>query len=165
MLVIKTRKILFSIMFWTVSCTWGIVLTTIGALAAGGLSLAKIVGKWLGKDLKIKIHRNGCSFITEIGGNWGGVDLGAFAFCGNYSESHKGWFEHTRMHEFGHAIQHLCMGPLFIFIVAIPSATRYLYQAIMLKKGKKFPYGWYDSVWFEGGATKTGTKFVKWLEN
>ena len=23
----------------------------------------------------------------------------------------------------------------------------------------------YDSIWFEGGATRTGTKFIDWLEN
>lgn len=161
----KTKKILFSIMFWVVSCTWGIIMTTVGAITTVSLNLIKAVGKWFGKDLKIKTHRNGCSFITEIGGNWGGLELGAFALCGNYSETSKGWFRHTRYHEFGHAIQHLYMGPLFIFIVAIPSATRYWYQRITRSKGKKFPSGWYDSIWFEGGATRAGTKFVKWLEN
>jgi hypothetical protein len=160
----KTKKILFSVMFWIVSCTWGIIMTTIGALATAGLNLIKFAGSVAGYDLKIKTHRNGCSFITEVGGNWGGVELGAFALCGNYSEKHPKWFDHTRKHEFGHSIQHLYMGPLFIFIVAIPSATRYWYQVIMSKKGKSFPYGWYDSIWFEGGATKTGTKFINWLE-
>lgn len=160
----KTKKVLFSIMFWVVSCTWGIIMTTIGALATAGLNLIKFAGSVAGYDLKIKTHRNGCSFITEVGGNWGGLELGAFALCGNYSERNPSWFRNTRYHEFGHAIQHLYMGPLFIFIVAIPSAIRYWYQKIMQSKGKKFPADWYDSIWFEGGATKTGTKFVKWLE-
>jgi hypothetical protein len=161
----KTKKILFSVMFWIVSCTWGIIMTTIGALATAGLNLIKFAGSVAGYNLKIKTHRNGCSFITEVGGNWGGVELGAFALCGNYSEEHKSWFDHTRKHEFGHAIQHLYMGPLFIFIVALPSATRYWYHIIMSKKGKTFPDDWYDSIWFEGDATKTGEKFVDWLEN
>ena len=161
----KIKKILFSIMFWVVSCTWGIIMTTIGAVATVGLNLIKVIGTRFGKELKIKTHRNGCSFITEVGGNWGGLELGAFALCGNYSENNKAWFAHTRKHEFGHAIQHLYMGPLFIFIVAIPSAARYWYKRIMQKRGKKFPNNWYDSIWFEGGATKTGEKFVDWLEN
>ena len=161
----KTKKILFSIMFWVVSCTWGIIMTTIGAVATGSLNLIKVVGIWFGKDFKIKTHRNGCSFITEIGNNWGGLELGAFALCGNYSTTSSQWFAHTRKHEFGHAIQHLYMGPLFIFIVAIPSATRYWLQRLLQKQGVKFPSGWYDSIWFEGGATKTGEKFVDWLEN
>jgi hypothetical protein len=160
----KTKKILFSIMFWIVSCTWGIIMTTIGALATAGLNLIKFAGSVAGYDLKIKTHRNGCSFITEVGGNWGGVELGAFALCGNYSEKNPGWFRHTRYHEFGHAIQHLYLGPLFIFIVAIPSVTRYWYYRIMSVKGAKFSADWYDSIWFEGDATRTGTKFVKWLE-
>ena len=161
----KIKKILFSIMFWVVSCTWGIIMTTIGAVATVGLNLIKVIGTWFGEDLKIKTHRNGCSFITEVGGNWGGLELGAFALCGNYSENNKAWFAHTRKHEFGHAIQHLYMGPLFIFIVAIPSAARYWYKRIMQNNGKKFPNDWYDSIWFEGGATKTGEKFIDWLEN
>lgn len=152
-------------MFWVVSCTWGIIMTTIGAVATVGLNLIKVIGTWFGKELKIKTHLNGCTFITEVGGNWGGLELGAFALCGNYSEDNKDWFAHTRKHEFGHAIQHLYMGPLFIFIVAIPSAVRYWYKRIMQKRGKKFPNDWYDSIWFEGGATKTGEKFVDWLEN
>jgi hypothetical protein len=161
----KSKKILFSILFWLVSCTWGIVMTSIGALVTGFLNLVKIVGKWFGKDLKIKAHQNGCSFITEVGGNWGGLELGAFALCGNYSESNPSWFRHTRYHEFGHSIQHLYFGPLYIFIIAVPSAVRYWCQRILQRQGVKFPPDWYDSVWFEGGATKTGEKFVKWLEN
>ena len=161
----KAKKILFIIMFWFLSLTWGIIMTSIGAIITLGLNLVKFSAKLAGYKLEIQTHRNGCSFITEVGGNWGGVELGAFALCGNYSKSSPNWFEHTRRHEFGHAIQHLYLGPLFIFVVAIPSASRYWYQRIMQKKGKRFPADWYDSIWFEGGATKTGTKFVDWLEN
>ena len=161
----KTKKVLFSIMFWLVSLTWGIIMTTIGLLITGILNLVKFAGAVAGYNLKIKTHRNGCSLITEVGGTWGGLELGAVALCGNYSKSSPNWFDHTRKHEFGHAIQHLYLGPLFIFVVAIPSATRYWYQRIMQKKGKSFPSGWYDSIWFEDGATKTGEKFVDWLEN
>lgn len=160
----KTKKILFSIMFWVVSLTWGIIMTSIGLLITGALNLVKLIGKLLGHNLTIKTHKNGCSLITEVGGNWGGVELGAVALCGNYAKKSPTWFEHTRKHEFGHAIQHLIFGPLFIFIVAIPSASRYWYQRIMQKKGKSFPANWYDSIWFEGGATAWGTKYVDWLE-
>lgn len=160
----KFKKVLFSVMFWVVSLTWGILLTTIGGIGTLVLNIAQGVAKLFKKDLKIKTHINGCTLITEVGGNWGGFEMGAFAFCGNYSETSKEWFEHTRKHEFGHSLQHLYMGPFFIFIVAIPSACRYWYQRIMIKKGKKFPEGWYDSAWFEGGATKWGTKVVDWFE-
>ena len=161
----KIKKVLFSIMFWVVSLTWGIIMTSIGLIATGSLNLVKLIAKLFKKDLKIKTHTNGCSLITEVGGNWGGVELGAVALCGNYSKSSPSWFDHTRKHEFGHAVQHLIFGPLFIFIVAIPSATRYWYQRIMQGKGKHFASDWYDSIWFEGGATRWGTKVVDWLES
>ena len=161
----KAKKILFCIMFWVVSLTWGIIMTSIGLIATGSLNLVKLIAKLFKKDLKIKTHINGCSLITEVGGNWGGVELGAVALCGNYSKSSPSWFDHTRKHEFGHAVQHLIFGPLFIFIVAIPSATRYWYQRIMQGKGKHFASDWYDSIWFEGGATRWGTKVVDWLES
>ena len=160
----RTKKILFSIMFWVVSLTWGIIMTSIGLIVTLGLNLIKFAGIQAGYDLNIKTHKNGCSFITEVGGNWGGLELGAFAICGNYAEKSPKWFDHTRKHEFGHAIQHLWLGPLFIFIVAIPSACRYWYQRIMSQRGKTFAADWYDSIWFEGGATKTGEKFIDWLE-
>lgn len=140
-------------------------MTSIGLIATGSLNLVKLIAKLFKKDLKIKTHINGCSLITEVGGNWGGVELGAVALCGNYSKSSKYWFEHTRRHEFGHAVQHLIFGPLFIFVVAIPSASRYWYQRIMQGKGKHFASDWYDSIWFEGGATRWGTKVVDWLES
>lgn len=161
----KAKKILFCIMFWVISLTWGIIMTSIGLIITGVLNLVKFTGKLAGHDLKIKTHINGCSLITEVGGNWGGVELGAVALCGNYSKTSKNWFEHTRRHEFGHAIQHLFLGPLFIFVVAIPSACRYWYQRIMQGKGKHFASDWYDSIWFEGGATRWGTKVVNWLES
>ena len=161
----KAKKILFCIMFWVISLTWGIIMTSIGLVITGVLNLVKLIAKLFKKDLKIKTHINGCSLITEVGGNWGGVELGAVALCGNYSESNKYWFEHTRRHEFGHAVQHLIFGPLFIFVVAIPSACRYWYQRIMQGKGKHFASDWYDSIWFEGGATRWGTKVVDWLES
>lgn len=161
----KAKKILFCIMFWVISLTWGIIMTSIGLVITGVLNLVKLIAKLFKKDLKIKTHINGCSLITEVGGNWGGVELGAVALCGNYSKSSKYWFEHTRRHEFGHAVQHLIFGPLFIFVVAIPSACRYWYQRIMQGKGKHFASDWYDSIWFEGGATRWGTKVVDWLES
>ena len=161
----KAKKILFCIMFWVISLTWGIIMTSIGLVITGVLYLVKFAGKLAGHDLKIKTHINCWSLITEVGGNWGGVELGAVALCGNYSKSSKYWFEHTRRHEFGHAVQHLIFGPLFIFVVAIPSASRYWYQRIMQGKGKHFASDWYDSIWFEGGATRWGTKIVDWLES
>lgn len=101
-------KVLKTIGFWFVQCTWGFIMTFIGALVTLGLIIA---GK--------KPKRIGPEIYTEVGKNWGGLELGGFFIC-NKNAGNK-----TKYHECGHAIQNLIWGPLFPFIIAIPSATRY----------------------------------------
>lgn len=149
------KKIFYAIAYWIGQLTWGILMTFIGAL----VTLFCLI------FFKGKIHKNGYGFITEVFGNWGGLELGAFALCGNYSKTDTIWYEHTRKHEFGHSLQNLIFGPLFPFIVAIPSACRYWYDVYMAKKGIYLDEEWYDSIWFEGTATKWGTKAVDWIED
>lgn len=101
-----------------------------------------------------KPHRNGFSYIVEIGGNWGGLELGAVALCGRYYGTSY-WTEIVP-HEFGHSIQQLLFGPLQAFIVGIPSAARYWYRRLTPNK----PHKAYDDVWFEYTASKWGTAWV-----
>lgn len=114
--------------------------------------------------LKAKVHRNGYSFIVEFSGDWGGLNLGAVSFCGGYTTKcqNLNWFEHTRRHEFGHSLQNIVFGPFQIFLVAIPSAIRYHYQMARMRKG--LPNKEYDSIWFEGTATKLGTWAIARIE-
>jgi len=147
----KSNKVLFGIYFWLVSLTWGALMTVPGLIVTGILALCGC-----------KVHKNGVSYIVEVGGNWGGLELGAVALCGNYSETNPYWFEHTRRHEFGHALQNLAFGPLQPFIVGIPSVIRYWYHRL---SKRSFPDDWYDSIWFEGTATKYGTKMINYLED
>lgn len=155
----STKKKWFVFKFWFLSLTWGLPLSLVGFLITG---FCILIGG--------KPHKNGCSYIVEIGSNWGGLECGPVALCGSYSQKDKGcynpsWYEHTRKHEFGHSSsQFIYMGVFFLFIVAIPSAIRYWYQRIAQKHGKTFPSDWYDSIWFEGMATKKGTQYVEWLE-
>ena len=147
------KKVLLGIAYWFTQLTWGIIMTIIGAVATL-ISVSFLDGK---------IHRNGYGFITEVKGNWGGVSLGAFALCGSYNQILSGYYDkefyaHIRKHEFGHSIQNMMMGPLFIFIVAIPSGIRYqLSRAGRLKNP-------YESIWFERTATEWGTHWIEELE-
>lgn len=150
------KKTFLGICYWIGQLTWGFLMTISGLLTA--LFILIFMRK------KAFFHRNGYSFIIEIGGNWGGLELGAVALCGNYSITNTYWFNHTRKHEFGHSLQNLIFGPFQLFVVGIPSAIRYWYQRIMQKKGKYFPSTWYDSVWFEGTATRWGTKAIDKIE-
>jgi len=109
--------------------------------------------------LKGKIHVNGLGLITEIGDYWGGVSLGLFALSGRYKDRSTYIYNNIRKHEFGHSLQNAILGPLFIFIVAIPSMIRYFYS-----NKHTVSFDWYESVWFENTATKYGTKFVDYIE-
>lgn len=146
------------IIYWFIQITWGFITFVIGLLITLVL-----------KCFKSRTYKNGYGFITTIGGNWGGLSFGPFSFSGRYNEidgpcPNVKWYNHTRKHEFGHSIQVLFLGPFFIFIVAIPSAIRYWYYTISIKKGKSFPSDWYDSILFEKTATKWGTKAIEKIE-
>lgn len=147
------KIILLGITYWIFQLTWGIIMTILGFFA----TIFSLI------FLKGKTHKNGYGFITEVKGNWGGVSLGAFALCGSYSQIDGpcydlDWYEHVRRHEFGHSIQNIILGPIFLFVVAIPSIIRYwLYNYGKLKSD-------YDSIWFERTATEWGTKSIKEIE-
>lgn len=101
-------KVLKTIGFWFVQCTWGFIMTSIGAVVILALLIA---GK--------KPQHIGPVVYIQVGKNWGGLELGGFFICCENSS------DHIKYHECGHAIQNMIFGPLFPFIVAIPSATRY----------------------------------------
>ena len=148
----KCKNILLGTLFWIVSLTWGALLTVPGLLVA---LVAIIIGG--------KPHRNGWSFIVEIGGNWGGLEIGAIALCGCYSQEGKpdyspSWFEHIRAHEFGHNLQQILFGPFQLFLVMVPSAIRYWYDRL---HGLRHPY---DYIWFEYTASKWGHKWLAMIE-
>ena len=55
----------------------------------------------------------------EHEGDWGGVSLGAFIFInGKRGDEYK---KTVSVHEYGHTIQSLILGPLYLFVVGIPS--------------------------------------------
>lgn len=137
----KTQKSIY----YLLQFTWGIIMNIFGLIGAG-IMLA----------LGHKPIRHGGSLMFVVGENWGGVSLGMFTFVSNAAT------ERTRNHEFGHSLQNAVFGPLFPFIVAIPSFIRCQQFNSNIKKGipNKEPY---DAIWFEGQATEWGTKEVdKW---
>lgn len=52
-------------------------------------------------------------------GKWGGVSLGMFIIMNGQRD--KMWKETTKVHEYGHTIQSLILGPLYLFVIGIPS--------------------------------------------
>lgn len=133
--------IMFSILYWVLQLTWGSLMTIAGLIGAAGVLLF---------NRRAHVYRNGCSFIVEFGGNWGGLNLGAVSFCGKYYWTDHQFYNETRFHEFGHSIQNAWFGPFFIFVIGIPSLVRYL-----ICKHKNDYHGYYD-IWFEKHASKIG---------
>lgn len=132
--------------FYILSFTWGLPMSLAGLLVAGVLMLAGYKPK--------RFHH---LFYFEVGENWGGVELGCF-FVVNKNPS-----LHIKQHEAGHGIQNIVFGPLMPFIVSIPSAIRYWNREYLYRTDRKKYYELpdYDSVWFEGQATRLGEKYFE----
>lgn len=84
--------------------------------------------------------------------NFGGVSLGIFIFI---NKNKSGASRHdTKIHEFGHTVQSLILGPLWLFVIAIPSViwcnVPYFVQ---LRKHKNVSYYWF---YCEGWANECG---------
>ena len=128
--------------YWLIQLTWGCIMTTIGLLAAAVLLVTGHKPYFLGPNMY---------FI--VGKGWGGVNLGP-VFIVSEDSCTK-----TTLHEAGHGLQNLIWGPLFPFVIAIPSVIRYYYFEYVWRTDKeKYITLNYDAIWFEGQATRWGCK-------
>lgn len=129
--------------FYTLSFTWGLLLTLVGCCVAAYLILTGH-----------KPQKWGYCYYFEVGKtNWGGLELGPIFLTGKNASTL------TKNHEHGHALQGCMLGPLMPFVVSIPSAIRYWYRIIRHKIGKPCMTD-YDGIWFEKQATELGNKFM-----
>lgn len=131
-------------LYYTLMFTWGLLMSLIGlivtiCLLIGGQKPYGIYGIW---KFEVKEH-------------WGGADLGCMYVRDTTST------EAVDRHEVGHSYQNCLLGPLFPFIVAIPSAIRYRDRQRRAANGETLKP--YDSIWFEGSATDIGDELF--LEN
>lgn len=104
----KLAKAIKYTLYWLVQCTWGCLQTLFGFVL-------------FCKYARCKHEFYHGAILTYHDGNWGGVSLGAFIFInGNRPEV---WTRDARVHEYGHTIQSLICGPLYMFAVGIPSVV------------------------------------------
>ena len=125
-------------LYYILSYTWGILMNLVGLL----VSLVLII-----TTQKPLLYAGIWCF--KVGRGWGGISFGSMFITDTYS------FDRLKGHEFGHTVQNAIFGPLFIFLIAIPSFIRYLHYNRCVKKGKD--HSPYDAIWFEGSATEIGT--------
>ena len=130
------------ILYWIGELTWGLLMNIIGLITA---LFMLIIGK--------TPYRIGHTFMFYFGKGWGGLTLGAVVIvAGDSSLS-------VLFHEYGHTVQNLIFGPFELFI-GIASAARYWYREIKRKRDPACHLPPYDSIWFEGQATRLGLKFL-----
>ena len=134
------RKIIYGL-YWLWSLTWGFIMTLIGLCVALALLVSGHKPKHLGPNV-----------YFVVGYNWGGVNFGPVFLTSKIGENE------SKYHESGHGLQNLIWGPLFPFVIAIPSAIRYWYREFKYYKKGITPPTDYDSIWFEGQATRWGNK-------
>jgi hypothetical protein len=130
--------------YYLIQFTWGLVNNLIGAL----FLLAN--GK-----LKREFFHGAC--LSYHNGGWGGVSMGIFIFVnGNRGEE---WVRGCRVHEYGHTLQSLLLGPLYMFVIGIPSFVWCnSKRCIKFRSEKGITYGaFYPEKWANAwGAAATG---------
>lgn len=95
-----------AIIFW--QWTWGVLQTLVGFVI------------FLIHVRKRHIWING-SVITEIPGRWGGISIGMFAFVDYMPIGEAAYQDDTVRHEYGHTIQSMILGPLWVLVIGLPS--------------------------------------------
>jgi len=146
MFLVKHRKL-----YYILACTWGIIMTVAGVLVSGLLQAVKLFAK---DKIKITFKPYHWIYSISVGPDyWGGFECG---LCFLRDQKSTG---SLNAHEFGHTFQNCLFGPLFLFIVAIPSATWYWSRELSEANTKK-PY---DSMWFEDAATQCGLYVIRTL--
>lgn len=127
--------------FWLLSLTWGVVMTTVGLVVALALMVTGHKPK--------RFHHYIWFEVKSIGG---GCSLGGVILTGQNPSLH------TLQHEAGHGIQNTIFGVFFV-IISICSFIRCMKYNYHIKRGTLHTLKPYDSVWFEGGASKLGRKY------
>ena len=140
-------------------CTWGILQTIVGFIM-------------FLKYFKNKHYTYHGAVITEWNAN-ASVSLGLFVFIAR----EEPWFEkfkdemegeeiYTRLlvHEYGHTIQSLILGPLYLIVIGIPSTIwGFLFEK--KRKEEQIPYGaFFTEKWANRlGEWVTGEKSIDML--
>lgn len=133
-------------LWWVIQCTWSLPMTLIGAIVALCLRV-------FGKKKPVKY---GWCYCFELDVKWG-LELGVFFIAPKKSKA-------TKNHEHGHAIQNIYLGPFAVSCVSLPSCIRFWIRELKMKKHPEIKLEPYDSIWFEGQASKSGKAFIKSLD-
>ena len=137
----KASKGLSKALFWLVQWTWGLPVNLIGGLM------------YLVFYPKCRHGRFNNAFISYVPWKFGGLSLGQFIFMADHGR--EPWTSNTRIHEYGHTIQCLLLGPLYWFVIGVPSAVWcHLFNGYRGRHNKSY----YD-LYCESWANRWGEKW------
>lgn len=137
------KKIILYILYIIIQCTWGIIQTSVGLIY-----FLLLIG------CEHSFY-HGCIRTKRPG--MGGVSLGLFIFVTNSDVDNIS--SKVSVHEYGHTIQSLILGPLYIFIVGISS---FIWCAMPYFRKKRYEKNIpYSSFWIESIANKFGEAITK----
>ena len=122
-------------LFYLVQFTWGLSVNLIGGIV---FLILKAKG--------CRSERFCNAFIVYADKeNFGGISLGLFIVMN--SKKQQPWKHDTRIHEYGHTIQCLLLGPLYWLVIAVPSAVWCNFFAAYRKKNNISYYKLYCESW------------------
>ena len=135
-------KIFRAVLFYIWQFTYGIVQNLIGLVMFA-------IYKSKGAESE-RYHNAVITYIDKK--NFGGVSLGMFIFI---NKNKEGAYRHdTRIHEYGHTVQTLILGPLWLFVIALPSIIWCnIPYFVKMRKIKNVSYYW---LYCEGWANECG---------
>ena len=130
------------LLFMMIQCTWGLPQTLLGAII-------------FLKHFQCPHNRyRGC--IDTKWNSGGGMSLGLFIFTPKEEDTRT---EQVRVHEYGHCIQSLVLGPLYLIVIGIVSYTwANLPYFRKMRHEKKIPY---TACFVEAWASKWGEWVTK----
>ena len=135
-----------SILFCAVQLTWGLPQNLAGGIAY--LLLRK-------KCRQERFHYSLVTYVDTEG--LAGSTLGMFIFLP--SARSKSWLHDVRIHEYGHTIQSLLLGPLDLLVTGIPSMVWASLPALKrYRDSKQLSYFWFFT---ESWANRWGERWAK----
>ncbi|MCR5743962.1 MAG: hypothetical protein K6F92_09640 [Lachnospiraceae bacterium] len=137
------RYTLNRIVYWILQWTWGIIQNIVGACIWMVVKLGASRGK-------TTLYR--AAFVTP----WklkSSLGIGMFVFLGDWDEEHM---RRVLVHEYGHTLQSIILGPLFLLFIGLPS---FIWAGLpvfenMRRRGR---FSYYDP-YFENWANVLGER-------
>ncbi len=124
-------------LYYFIQSTWGFLQNLIGFA----------IFLRFRKEKQVKFFGSRIVLVESKGENWGGISFGCFIFINGLREKDR--IESTSVHEYGHTIQSLILGPAYLFAVGIPSfiwCNAKKYRALRKEKGisyfSRYPENW-----------------------